>query len=376
MPLGTMRKIKVSGDDYEMGFQYGREMRELINRMVESLPEMGMIKVMRPKIVPKTWFLKTLRKDTEKLMKDDILKHYPRQGERLKGIADGAKVDPSTIILMISLEASGFSLGGCTSLAFPSNRVVENEPVLARNFDFPIEFTEFQAVVESLPKDGYGTLGCSIVPSPGVLDGLNEHGLAAACNFAYSMDRPTCIVPLSLTLQEMLENCKNVDEAVKYLVGCERGGYGAIVTLVDADSNIKVVELSPHSYCVREVDDVAIATNHYSTEKMRKIELPREALYSRKAPKELWGKRVYESSERRYGRAEELIKVDRLREEEVVSILRDHGVEGQPSELTICRHIPYHNTIRSTLIYLKRRMLKVAAGNPCKVEYQQFTLQK
>jgi predicted choloylglycine hydrolase len=370
-----VEKICVHGDNYEMGVQYGRVIKDKIHKMLENLPEMGMIKVMRPKIVPAKWFLNTLKKDTEKLMKNDILKYYPRQGERLRGIADGAKVELSMLMLMISLEASGFSLGGCTSLGIPSRMMIGEEPVLARNFDFPIEFTEYQVVIESRPDDGYRTLGCAIIPSPGILDGLNEHGLAVSCNFAYSLDRPTCIVPLSITMQEMLENCRTVGEALEFLKLCERGGYGAIVTLVDSNSNIKVIELSPHSYSIREDEDIAIVTNHYVTERMQKIELPKNAVYSKKAPPELSGKRVHESSEKRHERAELLLrKHDRLDESDIISIMKDHGEENHPSDLTICRHIPYHNTIRSTIIYPKKMVMETVFGNPCDREYQKFTL--
>ncbi|MCX8189474.1 MAG: C45 family peptidase [Nitrososphaeria archaeon] len=368
-----IEKIKVFGDHYEMGLEYGRILKQRIKKMMENLADMGMIKAMRPKIVPKKWFLNTLKKDTEKLMKNDILKYYPRQWESLKGIADGAGIENSMIILMISLEASGFSLGGCTSLGLPSQMTVEGEPVLARNFDFPIEFTEYQVVIESRPKDGYGSLGCSIIPSHGILDGLNEYGLAVACNFAYSLDKPTCIVPLSITLQEMLENCRSVDEAIDFLKACKRGGYGAIITIMDTNANIKVIELSSHNYSVRE-DGTTIVTNHYITEKMQKIEIPKQAIYSKKAPKELWGKRVHESSEKRYIRVEQLLKTyNKVQENDIIRILKDHGEEDQPSDSTICRHTPYHNTIRSTIIYPKKRILKATFGNPCKTEYQQFS---
>ncbi|MEM3503896.1 MAG: hypothetical protein QW134_06705, partial [Nitrososphaeria archaeon] len=63
-----MEKILVSGDHYDMGLEYGRMLRQPINKMRENLADLGMIKVMRPKIVPKKWFLNTLKKDTEKLM--------------------------------------------------------------------------------------------------------------------------------------------------------------------------------------------------------------------------------------------------------------------------------------------------------------------
>ncbi|MGB9727287.1 MAG: C45 family autoproteolytic acyltransferase/hydrolase [Nitrososphaeria archaeon] len=370
-----VEKIQVYGDDYEMGVQYGKVLRDKIHKMLENLPDMGMIKAMRPKIVPKKWFVNTLKKDTEKLMKNDILKYYPRQCERLRGIAEGAGVELSMIMLMISLEASGFSLGGCTSLGVSSRMMIEEEPVLAKNFDFPTEFTEYQVIIESRPDSGFGTLGCAIIPSPGVLDGLNEHGLAVSCNFAYSLDKPTCIIPLSITVQEMLENCRTVDEALEFLKSCERGGYGAIVTLIDSDSNIGVIELSPHNYSIREVEGHAIVTNHYITEKMQRIELPKEVLYSKKAPPELSGKRVHESSEKRYARVECLLrKHDKIDETYIISIMKDHGEENRPSDLTICRHIPYHNTIRSTIMYPKKMVMKTAFGNPCEREYQKFTL--
>jgi predicted choloylglycine hydrolase len=87
-----------------------------------------------------------------------------------------------------------------------------------------------------------------MAPLAGVLDGMNGYGLTVTYNLAYTLDEPKCYAPLSMALQEMLETCKNTDEAAKFIVETKRGGHDAVLTLADARGDIKTVEItSNHS---------------------------------------------------------------------------------------------------------------------------------
>jgi len=113
-----------------------------------------------------------------------------------------------------------------------------------------------------------------------------------------------------------------------------------------------------------------INTNHYHTDAMCKVEVPRGAVYEGAGvPREWLGTRVHLSSEMRFDRASELLAGKaRVDEEKIVSVLRDHG-GGSPSNLTICQHGPLFSTVRSVVFYPERHRMRVLIGNTCEGEY-------
>lgn len=163
-----------------------------------------------------------------------------------------------------------------------------------------------------------------MAPLSGILDGMNEHGLAVTYNYTYTTDKPKHFVPFSVVLQEVLETCKKraLDEAVKFITQAKRSG-SALLTFADAEGDIKVVEISSNHASVREVvDDEAVVTNHYETREMQKLEIPHTAVYFGKAPKALHGTKVHEPSERRLKRATELLKGEAKIEENKIVVYK------------------------------------------------------
>jgi len=135
---------------------------------------------------------------------------------------------------------------------------------------------------------------------------------------------------------------------------------------VEAVSNYKATR--------ETVDNQIIDTNHYHTSEMQKHEVPHNAVFSGKVPKALVGTRVHESSEQRLTRAQELLKGKaKINEKRIIEVLRDHGKDDKPSNLTICQHGEFVSTLRSVIFYPKRRIIKVLYGNPCQNEYAEFT---
>jgi len=214
-----------------------------------------------------------------------------------------------------------------------------------------------------------------MAPLPGMLDGMNEHGLTVTYNLAFTTDKPRHFAPLSLALQEMLETCKNTEQAVKFIIQAKRGGHDALLMLADAEGDIKTVEISSNHSATREmIDDQIINTNHYHTEEMQQYEIPRNAVYFGKGvPEGQVGVRVHESSEQRLERAQELLKAKtKMDENTITTILRDHGKDNKPSNLTICQHGGYVSTLRSVIFYPNRKAIKVLYGNTCQNGYVEF----
>jgi len=377
-----MTKVELhtfSGDDREIGVQQGRAVRGLIFDAIERIRTSEAVRLMKPELLPAPLFLMMARRRAAKLLKGDIFGYYPRQAQRLEGIAEGAGIDLSTILFMQSMELlvgkPDFRFQACTSLGFSSQKTATKETIVAKNFDYVNDFAPYHLTRETIPKEGYKTLGCTMAPLPGVVDGMNEYGLTVTYNLAYTTEKPKCFVPLSMALQEMLETCRSVDESVRFLTQAKRGGHDALLMLADAEGYMKTVEITSNHTSTREMTDGQIInTNHYLTEEMQQLEIPHNAVYIGRVPKELVDVRVHESSERRLRRVQELLKNGAgMDESTIIAILRDHGGDDKPSINTICRHGDYVSTLRSVIFYPYRKVVKVLYGNPCRNEYNELT---
>jgi len=366
------------GSHYDIGVQQGRAVRESVHEVLDRMHNLETIKLMKPKFVPTSLFLALAKRRAAKLLRNDIFEYYPKQAERLKGCAEGAGIDMNTLLFMLSLELlvgrPSYVLQACTCLGFGPKRTATGATIVAKNFDYLNDLAPYQLTCETKPQEGYRTLGCKIGPQPGMADGMNEHGLAMCYNLAYTTEVAKCYAPLSFALQEMLETCRNTEQAVEFITKAKQGGHDALLTIADSEGNIKTVELTPNHAAVRETSDGQVVnTNHYFTPKMQQYEIPHNAVYSGKVPKEMLGVKVHESSEVRLKRAQELLKRrGKIDEEIIVKVLRDHGAENKPSMSTICRHAEFASTLRSVIFNLDKKTIKVLHGNPCQNEYSEF----
>ncbi len=364
---------------HEIGVQQGKAGSEQIREAFKKIPNYEFVKLMKPRLLPTPLFIWMAKRQAARLLKNDVFEYYPKEAERMSGIAEGAETDMASILFLQAMELlvskPSYRLEACTTLAFGPSRTTTGETIVGKNFDYVSALEPYQLTCETEPKGGYVTLGCTMAPLAGMLDGMNEHGLTVTYNLAYTLDEPKCYAPLSMALQEMLETCKNANEATQFIVQAKRGGHDAILTLADAEGNIKTVEItSNHSATSNVTDGQAINTNHYKSKEMQRYEIPRNAVnFGRGTPKEHLGVRVHESSEQRLKRAQELLKdKEKVDETKITAILRDHGKDNKPSMLTICRHADFVSTLRSVVFYPNRKTIKVLYGKPCENQYDEL----
>lgn len=368
-----------SGSHYELGLQQGEAVRGLVQEGLRIIPDIELVKLMKPRLLPTFLFLMLAKRKAARLLRNDVFELYPKQAQRLKGIADGAEIDLDTAFFFQSMELligkPSFNIPACTSLGFCPQRTSTEEPVVAKNFDYLNSLAPYNLTCLSEPRRGYRTLGCTMAPLPGMTDGMNEHGLTVTYNLAFSTDEPSCYAPLSMALQEMLETCRNTEEAIKFITQAKQGGHDALLMIADAEGNMKTVEITSTHSAVREpIDGQIISTNHFHTKEMQQYEIPHDAVHSGKVPRGLLGLRIHESSEKRLERAQELLKGKaKINEDELTSILQDHGKDGTPSMLTICCHDEFYaSTLRSMIFYPQKRAAKILYGNPCQNGYEEF----
>jgi len=365
----------LGGDHYQLGLQQGKAARKSIHKLLESLTEFKVYKYLKPNWLPSPVFLYLAKHRASNQLEKDIPKYYPRQAERLRGLAEGSEIDLSTLLFLQSFElligAPRYKVEACTAIGFSAQKTMNSEVILVKNFDYLNDLEPYQVAYKAAPDGCYRTLGFTISPLPCMLEGMNEHGLSVTYNLAYTTDKPSCYVPLSMVIQEMLETCRDTDEAVKYLREAKRGGHDAILTIVDPSGDFRSVEITSNHIATRKMEkDYLINANQFQTSEMKRYEIPHNAVSL------IDGTRVHESSEERMKRIHVLLKnKNKVDEGDIIAILRDHGPEDKPSANTICRHDEIASTLRSMIYHPEKRTIKALHGRACINEYLEIQLQ-
>ena len=151
---------------------------------------------------------------------------------------------------MLTFYCPAPNLAGCSQAVW-----TRYSPILVRNYDYAPQFCEGRiARTHWHHQDVIATTDCLW----GVLDGMNEHGLAASLAFGGK----TAVAEgfgIALILRYVLEFCTDVDEAVRVL--CRVPSHMAYnITLLDAHGQVRTVELSPFS--TPQVRFRGLAVNH------------------------------------------------------------------------------------------------------------------
>jgi hypothetical protein len=372
-----VRLFDLGGDHYEMGYQQGLQSREAINHLFSHIYQVEAFRVEKPFLVPMRIFISYVMRQAAKEMLSDVSEHCPRQKSRMEGIAKGAGIDESLLFLALAGELTlariNYRVGACTAVAVSGERSTLGEPMVIKNFDYPIFFQPYQITRHCQPAETNSTLDVTVAPLAGCHDGINEHGLCISYNYGYGTDMANVNVPISLLVQEALEYCTSTREAIDFLCSAKRCG-GAILLVADASEDIVTVELSSNFCGVREPeDDILINTNHYKCRDMTSYDIPRNAYYTKNNVRALRGVRVHESSELRYNRVEQLLSdMEDISMKDLLGVFCDHGESGRGDDNTICRHSPYFNTASSIIMLPQSRRLLVTYGHPCESVFTDF----
>ncbi len=155
-------------------------------------------------------------------------------------------------------------ISACSQAVLPGNGIK-----LVRNYDYHPELTEgVQLMTAWNGKKVIATSDCLI----GVLDGMNEDGLAISLTFGGRKAVGEGF-GIPFILRYVLEFCSNVEEAVMALKRIpSHMSYN--VTVIDKSGAYKTVQLAPDRAPV--VTDIAYATNHQGT-----VDWPENAAFNK-----------------------------------------------------------------------------------------------
>lgn len=372
------RFLSVSGNHLEMGIAQGKNFSRDIRKTFRRLLKFEGMDLIKPRWLPRIIFGYLVKREIVKKWQKNIQVIVPRQYERIQGIARGSKTSVGELLAIQALEvlADDVSLvtSGCFSAAFHSQRTTFNEPAVIKNFDYISEFYADNIVRISAPDNSFSSIELAHKQLAGSHDGMNEKGLVVTYNYGLSKEKTQARLPITLLVQEILENCSSAEEALR-LIKNFRYPNAAILTLADANNHLVSVEITPEHIAERLPEDgCLINTNFFLTEKLQQYDIPHSAYYSELAPLGLRGRRIHETNELRYERAKKLISArQKLDVADFKKILSDHN-NSFGSENTICRHGEFFRTQVSAIFFPKRKKVLVGFGTPCQTNYTEFTL--
>lgn len=382
-----MNFIKVKGTDYEMGFQQGEYFALDIQKTFPKLIRSKAIKTIKPPFLPNFLFSNLAKLVVLKQWEKSIKILLPEYSERIKGLSDGSRTNLKELYFIQAIEVMADEIKyylkessytfGCSSVCILPKIFRNSETIVAKNFDYLTEFATDHIVRISQPKNGYKSIEVTYKQIVGSHDGMNEKGLVVLYNYGLSIEKTQTRIPITLLVQQILQRCSNIDEAITFIKAF-RYPNGAIITLVDFTNRAVCVELSPEHISFRQPKDgILAATNFYLTEEMKKYDIPPNAYFAKNYPKGLRNVRVHKSNEERYYRILELIKKfsgSSIGIREVEMILKDHNNKSLGDDNTICRHGDLISTQVGMIFIPKKRKLRIYFNNPCRSLPEEFEI--
>ncbi len=369
-----------------MGLAQGTRLREKIRGAHQSLRRLEALRLEQPWWLPYRLFLMLAERKAERPLMAALQRLNPAMLARLEGIAEGSSLALGSLCLMNAMEAFIGSVqgrtvnpptGACTSLAVRGACSATGEPVIARNFDYPLLFQPFYVLRESRPRGGFRSLDFAVAPQAGTVDGVNEKGLAITLDYAFVTDSGAPNPLVTMLIADALASCATVTEAARRLTASPRWGAGLLM-LADAAGDLAAVELSNTRSGVRRPvpdTDWLLNTNVCHCPETRAVQVPETAVYSEKTPVPLRGGSVLQPHAVRAQRIEDLLRKQATAgPEELAAIMADHGPSGVPDGASPCVHTGYFNTTASLQWFPGRRSARVAYSWACQAQYVEISL--
>lgn len=367
----------------EQGVSAGHALREKIAIAERRLLEFELFRLQQPWWMPLTLFQYMAQWRARSVLEPKIGMVFPELAQRIAGMAEGAGTSREFLYLFHAMESASTSaavpepaLAACTAVAARGARTVDRQPLLGHNFDLVDTATPLLTLRECRSRGAFNYLAMSLAPMAGVIDGVNERGLAITYDYVPTTDICVDGPPISLSIDQALSTCSTVTQAVDCISKLPRGG-GALLMLADASGDIAALELSANHTALRRpgFEEILSHSNAYQSPEMTPYEVCRTCVYSEEAPQALRGVRVYDSAEQRDTRMHNLLQETRVIDVEAVErILSDHGPDGDPNANTICMHGAHWSTLASVQILPIDRRIRVSYGSACQSDYVDFQL--
>lgn len=242
---------ELSGTNYEIGYQLGK--------LAAGIPPLAAVHTGRME-----GFGAVEQQEAIRLFE----RWCPGLVEELAGFGDGLGISPEQVLFY----AMTYLVPRCSHMALLPGMTEGAKPLLARNYEFSHKAEDF-ALVRTSVSGRYTHMGTSVMQF-GRDDGFNEHGLAvtmSSCGFpvgAMPGMRSPGLKGLQFwaVIRSLLENCRDVDEALAYLEGMPIA-YNLNLILLDKGGHAALVETMNGQYAAKRLgpdspEQLLWATNH------------------------------------------------------------------------------------------------------------------
>jgi predicted choloylglycine hydrolase len=186
----------------------------------------------------------------------------------LRKLAEVSKIDLNqTILAQCVLDLD--DMVACSTITLPAGASPDGVARFGRNLDFPSlgVLDKTARVLVFLPEGRNSFVAVTWPGLIGVLSGMNEHGLTLASMEISRARRKPSAMPYMLLYRTVLEQCRDVDEAIALLDKTPKQTANNLM-LMDAAGARALVEITPERITVRRADDrhALVSTNHHRGE--------------------------------------------------------------------------------------------------------------
>jgi isopenicillin-N N-acyltransferase like protein len=345
--------ISVKGKPGEVGYQYGEECREMIQKNVHLYFRLFKHYAQ----LDRSQAISLARRFIPVVQAFD-----PAILEEIKGIAEGARFEFEEILALNArtelMYPESLATGGeCTSMVALSEATAQGEVLIGQNWDWKPHLIESTVLLE-IEQEGRPNV--VTLTEAGIVGkiGLNSSGMGACLNILKS---PIGLVgvPIHVLMRGIL-NCERMGDAVRKIVGQDRASSNNCL-VAHRDGAAMDFETAPDQWdFIYPEKGIIVHTNHFTSERLK----PMDTNVS-----------LYPDTLVRFGRARQkmMAKAGNITVEDFKEVFRDHL--NHPN--SICRHpderdpeLEHVQTVASIIMNLTRKEVHIASGPPCQNEYQ------
>lgn len=316
-----MYSLSLKGSYFEMGIQYGKELKKSGFRV--------------PRISNET-------KNLAMKCRNYVNSFFPEFLEELSGIAESATLNYDQLCAFTLVIPD---IPNCTIFAVNNNKTTW----IGRNYDMYYSFKNNLETTLCEPLGGYKNVGHSDI-FVGREDGINEKGLGVAQAGITAYNKPG--LSFWVIIRYLLDKCANVDEAVNFISKIPHYCTMSYL-LADKSGKILIAEVGPSDKIAirKPINGFLVSTNHFNHPDMQNI-------------------KIYEppDSRTRYNKIFKSLKNRPaiLTEDYFKNLLKDHNG-------LICSHRDEINlgTIWSVIFNLNSLQIWRVDGHPCSNPYKE-----
>jgi hypothetical protein len=264
--MRNLRLIELAGSPFDLGRRHGQMLGGDIRRLRWGLFEY----LIKAGYAVGAWPLFGLLL----LLARGFWPFIPRRyQEEMQGLAAGAQVALSTVLLINVLDDLANNILRCSGLAAGGRRTAGGVQLAGRNLDYPL-FIDLLIDLQTLfvvePHQGRPFASLAWPGYVGVCTGMNKAGVALSQFSAMSRDTSRQGMPAAFRFRQGLEAGDCVAHVLQAILGA-RGTIGSNVLLASA-REARVVELSANRGAIRPPRaDLLTVTNHYQSAVMTPV---------------------------------------------------------------------------------------------------------